>query len=109
MECVILIGVQGAGKTSFFKERFFTTHVRISLDLLKNRQRQQKSLAACLDADQRFVIVLSTFGSRFVIGMSLRNCPCYAPVSRFRLIRGKRSRMRFEKVLACLNAPVRSR
>lgn len=56
MEGVVFIGIQGAGKSSFFKERFFSTHVRISLDLLKTRHREQRFLEACLGTEQRFVI-----------------------------------------------------
>ena len=56
MEAVIFVGVQGSGKTSFCRERFFETHVRISLDMLGTRQREQLLLAACLQAGQPFVI-----------------------------------------------------
>lgn len=56
MEAILLIGLQGAGKSSFFKERFFTTHVRISLDLLRTRYREQRLLSVCLETQQRFVI-----------------------------------------------------
>jgi predicted kinase len=56
MEAVVFVGIPGSGKTSFFKERFFSTHVRISLDLLKTRHREQRLLEACLGAEQRFVI-----------------------------------------------------
>ena len=56
MEGVIFTGIQGSGKSSFFKERFFSTHVRISLDLLKTRFREQAFLDACLRSEQRFVI-----------------------------------------------------
>lgn len=56
MEGVIFIGIQGSGKSTFFKERFFSTHVRISLDLLKTRFREQTFLDACLRTEQRFVI-----------------------------------------------------
>jgi predicted kinase len=56
MEAVIFIGLQGSGKSSFYKERFFRTHVRISLDLLKTRHRERLFLQACLATDQRFVI-----------------------------------------------------
>lgn len=56
MEAVVFIGIQGSGKSSFFKERFFSTHVRISLDLLKTRHRVQRLLDVCLDTQQRFVI-----------------------------------------------------
>ena len=56
MEAIIFIGLQGSGKSSFYKERFFATHVRISLDLLKTRYRESRLLELCLDTDQRFVI-----------------------------------------------------
>ena len=43
MEAVILIGIQGAGKSTFYKDRFFNTHVRINLDMLKTRHREKSS------------------------------------------------------------------
>ena len=56
MEAVIFVGVQGSGKTSFYREHFFDTHVRISLDMLRTRRREQLLVAACLTAKQPFVI-----------------------------------------------------
>jgi len=56
MEGIVFVGLQGSGKSSFFKERFFSTYVRISLDLLKTRHREQRFLDACLATEQRFVI-----------------------------------------------------
>jgi predicted kinase len=56
MQGVVFIGSQGSGKSSFFKERFFSTHVHISLDVLKTRHREQRILEVCLDTNQRFVI-----------------------------------------------------
>jgi len=56
MEAAIFVGVQGSGKTSFYRERFFETHVRISLDMLRTRQREELLLAACLQGRQSFVI-----------------------------------------------------
>ena len=56
MQAVILIGVQATGKSTFFKERFADTHVRINLDMLKTRQREKTILEACLKAKQSFVI-----------------------------------------------------
>lgn len=56
MEAVIFVGVQGSGKTSFYLERFFETHVRISLDMVRTRHREQLLLASCLQAKQSFVI-----------------------------------------------------
>jgi predicted kinase len=56
MEAVIFVGVQGSGKSTFYRERFFDTHVRINLDMLRTRNREQLLLAACLAGKQPFVI-----------------------------------------------------
>lgn len=56
MEAVIFIGVQGAGKSSFYKARFFNSHVRINLDMLKTRYREALLLRACIESKQPFVV-----------------------------------------------------
>jgi predicted kinase len=56
MEAVIFVGVQGAGKSTFYRERFSDTHIRINLDMLKTRRREQLILEACLAAQQSFVV-----------------------------------------------------
>jgi predicted kinase len=56
MQAIIFIGIQGSGKTSFYKERFLKTHVRISLDLLKTRGKEIRFLQLCLETGQKFVI-----------------------------------------------------
>lgn len=56
MEAVILIGIQGSGKSTFCRERFFDTHVRLSLDMLKTRPRLRALMKACIAVEQRFVI-----------------------------------------------------
>ncbi|HKV47878.1 MAG TPA: AAA family ATPase, partial [Candidatus Acidoferrales bacterium] len=56
MEGVIFVGVQGSGKTTFYKERFADTHVRISLDMLRTRRREELLLDACVQGKQSFVI-----------------------------------------------------
>jgi predicted kinase len=56
MEAVIFVGIQGSGKSSFYKERFFNTHVRINLDMLKTKHRQHLLLSACIEARQPFVV-----------------------------------------------------
>ena len=50
------MGIQAAGKSTFYRERFFDTHVRINLDMLRTRQREDLLLAACLQGKQPFVI-----------------------------------------------------
>ena len=56
MEAIILIGIQAAGKSTFYQQRFFATHIRLSLDMLKTRHREQLLLRACLEAKQPFVV-----------------------------------------------------
>jgi len=56
MEAIILIGIQASGKSSFYRCRFFNTHVRINLDMLKTRHREKLFLDACLAAKQPFVV-----------------------------------------------------
>jgi predicted kinase len=56
MEAVIFIGLQASGKSSYFIQRYFSTHVRISFDLLKTRHRERRLMAACLETQQPFVI-----------------------------------------------------
>jgi predicted kinase len=56
MEAVILIGIQGTGKSTFCRERLFHTHVRINMDMLQSRHRETLLLTACLNAKQSFVV-----------------------------------------------------
>jgi predicted kinase len=56
MEAVILVGIQAAGKSTFYRERFFTSHLRVSLDLLRTRHRERALLTWCIQHRQPFVI-----------------------------------------------------
>lgn len=56
MEVIIFIGIQASGKSSFYRDRFFTSHVRVSLDLLKTRHREKKFIETCLETQQPFVV-----------------------------------------------------
>jgi adenylate kinase family enzyme len=59
-ELVILVGLPGAGKTSFYGERFAATHVHVSKDLLRNRRDKQARQLALIDdalAGGRSVVV----------------------------------------------------
>ena len=55
VEAVVFCGIQGTGKSTFFRERFFHTHVRLNLDMLRTRRREQLLLQACLDGKAAFV------------------------------------------------------
>ena len=56
MEAIVLCGLQGAGKTTLYGERWLETHVRISMDLLRTRAREAALLEYCLSTRQRFVV-----------------------------------------------------
>ncbi len=56
MEAVILIGIQASGKSTFYRQRFEDTHVRINLDMLKTRHREHILVEACIAAKQPFVV-----------------------------------------------------
>ena len=56
MEAVLLVGLQASGKTTFYLDRFFRSHVRISLDQLRTRHREVLLLRACLEGKQPFVV-----------------------------------------------------
>ncbi|MBT3198715.1 MAG: ATP-binding protein [Phycisphaerales bacterium] len=56
MEAVILIGLQASGKSTFYRDRFCDSHVRINLDMLRTRHREKLLLQACLEMKQKFVI-----------------------------------------------------
>lgn len=56
MEAVIFVGIQGSGKTTFFRDKFFNTHVRINLDMLRTRHREKLFFEASLKAKQKFVL-----------------------------------------------------
>jgi predicted kinase len=56
VEAITFIGIQGSGKTSFYLSRFFQTHIRLSLDMLRTRHRLDLLLRSCIDAKQQFVL-----------------------------------------------------
>jgi predicted kinase len=56
MEMVLFIGIPASGKSSFYKERFFLTHVRVNRDMLKTRHREELLIKACLEGKIKFVI-----------------------------------------------------
>ncbi|HYF81757.1 MAG TPA: ATP-binding protein [Clostridia bacterium] len=56
MEIVIFIGMQASGKSTYFKEHFFMTHIRVNLDMLKTRNKERILIEACMKAKQSFVV-----------------------------------------------------
>jgi predicted kinase len=56
MEAVVLCGIQGSGKTTLYRDRFLATHVRVALDLLRTRAREEAFVRLCLETQQPFVV-----------------------------------------------------
>jgi predicted kinase len=60
MELVIFIGLQGAGKTPFYRARFAETHALVSKDRLRNNRRpgrrQRQLIEEALQAGQSVVV-----------------------------------------------------
>jgi len=56
MDMVLFIGIQATGKSSFYLERFFRTHFRINLDMLKTRRREELLVGACIKGKIPFVV-----------------------------------------------------
>jgi predicted kinase len=60
LEVVVLIGFQGAGKTTFYEQRFAGTHALVSKDRLRNNRRperrQQRLIFEALAAGRSVVV-----------------------------------------------------
>jgi predicted kinase len=60
MEMVILIGLQGSGKSTFYRQRFAGTHALVSKDLLRNNRkparRQRQLIEEALQAGRSLVV-----------------------------------------------------
>ena len=60
MELAVLIGLQGAGKSSFYRARFAQTHTHVSMDLLRNsrnpRTRQLALIEQALRSGESVVV-----------------------------------------------------
>jgi predicted kinase len=60
MELVLLIGLQGSGKSSFYRERFAETHALVSKDLMPHARRrdtrQQRLIQEALAAGRSVVV-----------------------------------------------------
>ena len=58
-DCIILIGLQGAGKTTFYRQAF-PGHAHVSMDLLPNARRKAdrvvSEITAALDAGRSVVV-----------------------------------------------------
>ena len=56
MDLVILMGIPASGKSTFYQQQFFRTHVRVNLDMLKTRHREDRLLDFCFQTRQPLVV-----------------------------------------------------
>ncbi len=60
MDLVVFIGLQGSGKSRFYRERFAGTHVHVSRDLMRNnrnpRRRQRQLVEEALRSGRSVVV-----------------------------------------------------
>jgi predicted kinase len=56
MQAIIFTGIQATGKTTFYLQNFFDTHVHISMDKLKTRNKEQLFMQTCFDTQTQFVV-----------------------------------------------------
>lgn len=56
MKGVIFIGPQASGKSSFYLQEFYKTHIRLNMDMLKTRHREKLLVNACVASKQPCVI-----------------------------------------------------
>jgi predicted kinase len=62
-EALIFTGLQGSGKTTYFKDHFAATHEHISRDVLQSAEREAALVSECIRAGRSFVVD-NTNGSR---------------------------------------------
>jgi predicted kinase len=63
LECVILVGLPGSGKSTLYREKYAATHIHVSKDLwpnAANRDKQQSEMIADLLTSGRSVVVDNT-------------------------------------------------
>ena len=56
MEAIIFVGLQASGKSTFYLREFYKTHIRLNMDMLKTRYREDILLNACIEGKQKVVI-----------------------------------------------------
>ena len=56
MQLIIFTGVQASGKSTFYQQFFYHSHLRINLDMLKTRHRENMIFEAALASKTKMVI-----------------------------------------------------
>ena len=69
LECVILIGLPGAGKSSLYRDKFASTHVHVSKDLWPNATKREDRSASGRSrrGDQRELVEESLASGKSVV------------------------------------------
>lgn len=56
MQLLLFIGIQATGKSTFYQQRFFNSHVRVSMDLLNTRNKERQFMNTCFQTHTQFVV-----------------------------------------------------
>ncbi|MFW1994767.1 AAA family ATPase [Acinetobacter guillouiae] len=56
MQLILFTGVQASGKSTFYQQYFYHTHLRINLDMLKTRHREKILFEAAIASKTKIVI-----------------------------------------------------
>lgn len=56
MQLILFIGIQGTGKSTFYKQNFVDSHIRLNFDMLKTKHRENLLFQACLNSKTPTVI-----------------------------------------------------
>lgn len=56
MQLILFIGIQGAGKSTFYQQHFFHSHLRLNKDMLNTNHRLQLLFTACLASKTKTVL-----------------------------------------------------
>ena len=56
MEIIVLTGIPGSGKSTYYNNHFKDDYVRVNLDTLKTRKREDKLIKECIENNKSFVV-----------------------------------------------------
>jgi predicted kinase len=56
MQLILFIGIPGSGKSTYYTQHFFHTHLRVNLDMLRTRNREQRLLDFCFQTSMPLVV-----------------------------------------------------
>lgn len=56
MQAILFTGIQATGKSTFYMTHFFNSHIRLSMDLLNTRNKENHFLKTCFQTHAGFVV-----------------------------------------------------